>query len=66
LVLLAEVEHGRLTEIDHALAKFDSGEYGLDEDTGEPISFARLSVIPWARYAAQTQEEHDRRRGVLP
>ena len=66
LVLLAEVEHDRLVEIDHALAKFDEGEYGIDEDTGEPIGFPRLSVIPWARYGAQTQEEHDRRRGVLP
>jgi DnaK suppressor protein len=66
LVLLAEVEHSRLAEIDHALTKLESGGYGIDEDTDEPIGFARLSVIPWARYAAQTQEEHDRRRGVLP
>lgn len=66
LVLLAEAEHSRLVEIDHALAKFDDGEYGIDEDTGEPIGFPRLSVIPWARYGAETQEDRDRRRGVLP
>ena len=60
LVLLAESEHDRLGEIDHALSKFESGEYGIDEDTGEPIGFARLEVIPWARYSAQTQEDHDR------
>jgi DnaK suppressor protein len=62
LVSLAESEHTRLAEIDRALAKFETGEYGLDEDTGEPIGFGRLSAIPWARFAARTQEEHDRQR----
>jgi DnaK suppressor protein len=61
LVSLAESEHTRLAEIEHALGKFDSGEYGIDEDTGEPIGYGRLAVLPWARYAASTQEQHDRR-----
>ena len=56
LVTLAEADHTRLAEIDHALAKFDDGSYGLDEDSEEPIGFARLSVLPWARYGAETQE----------
>jgi RNA polymerase-binding transcription factor DksA len=60
LVSLSEAGHARLREIDHALAKFDTGEYGLDEETGEPIEYGRLSVIPWARFAAGTQEEHER------
>ena len=59
LVLLAESEHDRLAEIEHALSKFDTGEYGLDEETGEPIGFPRLSAIPWARFGVQTQEAHD-------
>jgi DnaK suppressor protein len=59
LVLLTEAEHARLREIDRALAKFDTGEYGLDEDTGEPIDVGRLSAIPWARFSAQTQEDHE-------
>jgi DnaK suppressor protein len=66
LTLLAETEHARLAEIDHALSKFDAGEYGIDEETGEPIGFPRLSVIPWARFSASTQEELDRERGALP
>ncbi|HKU37460.1 MAG TPA: TraR/DksA C4-type zinc finger protein [Polyangiales bacterium] len=65
LTLLAETEHARLGEIDHALAKFDTGEYGLDEETGEPIGYPRLAVIPWARFSASTQEELDRRRSAL-
>ena len=62
LVSLAESEHARLAAIDRALAKFDKGEYGYDEDTGEPIPFGRLAALPWARFSASTQEEHDRQR----
>ncbi|HEY2733956.1 MAG TPA: TraR/DksA C4-type zinc finger protein [Polyangiales bacterium] len=60
LITLAESERDRVGEIDRALAKFDSGEYGLDEETGEPIGFERLQVIPWARYSAATQETLER------
>jgi DnaK suppressor protein len=59
LLTLAESGHARLAEIDRALAKFDSGEYGLDEDSDEPIGFDRLRVIPWARFAASTQEARE-------
>ena len=62
LVTLAEGDHARLAEIEHALAKFSRGDYGLDEDTGEPIPFGRLAALPWARFSARTQEEHDRQR----
>jgi DnaK suppressor protein len=64
LVLLTEAEHAQLAEIDRALAKFDSGDYGLDEETGEPIDYGRLSVVPWARFSAQTQEEHEQLDGA--
>jgi RNA polymerase-binding transcription factor DksA len=61
LSVLAESERERIAEIEHALEKFDTGEYGLDEDTDEPIGFARLSVVPWARFAVTTQEDRERR-----
>jgi DnaK suppressor protein len=61
LVRLAESEHDRVAEIDHALSKFDTGEYGLDEDTDEPIGYPRLKLVPWARFAASTQEVRERR-----
>lgn len=60
LVSLAEVDHRRLREIERALAKFELGTYGLDEETGEPIEFARLAIIPWARRSARTEEERER------
>jgi RNA polymerase-binding transcription factor DksA len=62
LVSLAESDHARLAAIERALVKFENGEYGLDEDTGEPIPFGRLAALPWARFSASTQEEHDRQR----
>lgn len=62
LVSLVESEHVRLAEIEHALAKFDSGEYGLDEETDEPIDFKRLSILPWARYSTETQEALELKR----
>lgn len=36
-------------EIDHALAKFATGTYGICEISGEPIPVERLEAIPWAR-----------------
>ena len=59
LGILNAGEFDRLSEIDDALEKFETGEYGLDEDTGEPIGYGRLSIIPWARYTAENQERHE-------
>lgn len=38
-----------IAEIDHALAKFATGIYGICEVSGEPIPTERLEAIPWAR-----------------
>lgn len=58
-------EHDRvlLEEIEHALAKFDTGTYGFSEKTGRPIPFRRLLVVPWSRYDSDEAEriEHDAR-----
>jgi DnaK suppressor protein len=47
----------RLTDIEHALARFERGEYGVSELSGEPIGFGRLSAIPWARFTVQEEED---------
>jgi RNA polymerase-binding transcription factor len=46
---VAERERSLLAEVDHALAKFDAGTYGISEKTGAPIPYERLDAIPWAR-----------------
>jgi RNA polymerase-binding transcription factor DksA len=38
-----------LVEVEHALAKFDAGNYGLCENCGQPIAPARLEAKPAAR-----------------
>jgi DnaK suppressor protein len=49
-------------EIDRALAKFESGTYGASEESGEPIGFGRLRILPWARLTVQEEEVKERRR----
>ena len=62
LLKLADKERKLLAQIDHALRKLDSGEYGICEGTGEPIGFKRLSIRPWTRYSIQHKEELERRK----
>ena len=48
-ILFGERDRALLREVEHALAKFLDGSYGLSEASGEPIGFRRLEAIPWAR-----------------
>jgi len=50
--LLIERAREQLRDINDALAKFETGRYGLSERSGEPIGFRRLEAVPWARLAA--------------
>ena len=38
-----------IAEIDAALVRLGQGRYGISESTGDPIPYARLAVVPWAR-----------------
>ncbi len=49
-----------LREVDRALAKFSSENYGLCEGTEEPIGYPRLKARPWARYSIDYAEEKER------
>jgi len=49
-----------LTEVDHALTKFDLGTYGICEDTHVPIAEARLEALPYARYTVAAQEKREK------
>ncbi|WP_027726117.1 regulatory protein [Tuberibacillus calidus] len=52
--ILRKMAHEELSDINHALAKFENGTYGVDEVTGEKIPLARLEAMPTAR----TTKEH--------
>jgi DnaK suppressor protein len=60
-VLLNERDRVAVREIDAALARMDDGTYGLSEDSGDPIGFARLKIVPMARLTVQEAEELERR-----
>jgi DnaK suppressor protein len=47
LVLSAQAR-GAVVEIDRALAKIDTGNYGTCEQCGQPIPQARLKALPYA------------------
>ena len=56
-ILRADRDRAQLREVEGALRRMDAGTYGISEISGDPISFARLRAIPWARY--DSDEEPD-------
>ena len=58
-----------LAEIDHAMDKVQSGDYGICEGTGEPIPRRRLELRPWTRHSVKYKEQLERMkksgRGVV-
>jgi DnaK suppressor protein len=50
-------------EIDAALQRIDSGEYGICESCGDAIEERRLDAVPWARrcFADETEFEKEHR-----
>jgi DnaK suppressor protein len=56
-------ERDLLAEIEHALARIQSGTYGVCEGDGQFIPRARLRAIPWTRYCVRCASLNE--RGVL-
>ena len=58
-----------LDEIEHALAKIETGDYGYCEGTGDPIPKRRLELRPWCRHSVKYKEKLERMkksgRGVV-
>ncbi len=57
-------ERERLGEVEAALARMEAGTYGICEETGDPIPFARLQSEPTTRYTVEALEllEQERKR----
>ena len=53
-----------ISKIDEALRRIEEGAYGYCEETGEPISLARLEARPIATLGLEAQERHERRERV--
>jgi DnaK suppressor protein len=65
---IAEVRHAlaELAEVDAALARVRSGNYGECRDCGEPIAVARLSAYPTATRCLACQERYEKKIGGPP
>jgi DnaK suppressor protein len=50
----------KIKEIDDALARMESGTYGICEETEEPIEEKRLIAIPWTRLSLEGAEVRER------
>lgn len=53
-------ERKLISKINQALERVEEGEYGFCEETGEPISIARLKARPNATLSLEAQERHER------
>jgi DnaK suppressor protein len=53
-----------ISKIDEALRRIEDGSYGYCEETGEPITLARLEARPVATLSLEAQERHERRERV--
>jgi len=54
---LMEGEEDILREIDAALARVETGTYGICEESGKRITKARLRAIPYTRYCVESAEK---------
>jgi RNA polymerase-binding protein DksA len=52
-----------LREVEAALKRIRSGNYGVCEETGEPIPFERLRAQPTARRTVAAQAAYERAHG---
>src|SRR6185312_12141484 len=53
-----------IAKIDAALKRLEDGTYGFCEETGDPITIARLDARPIATLSLEAQEMHERREKV--
>src|SRR5262245_22638916 len=53
LLSLTDLERQELLQIDEALQRIDSGEYGICQQCGAEIPQKRLEVAPWVRHCVR-------------
>lgn len=61
-VSLARQLRRSLTDVNHALGKFEDGTYGICEDCGSIIELARLEALPSAGLCLDCQSRREGKR----
>ena len=57
LLNLSEAHHRQMQDIDAALTRFESGDYGICASCGEDISPRRMEVRPFSRYCIECKTD---------
>jgi len=55
-----------LTEMEHALRKFDSGTYGLCDNCGQQIDPARLEALPEVNLCLSCKAQEEKKAKMMP
>lgn len=55
-LITQERMRAQLSEIESALARMENGQFGVCEETEEPIEVDRLLTIPWTRLSIEGAE----------
>jgi RNA polymerase-binding protein DksA len=58
-IALIRRERAELALVTSALARMDQGSYGICEECGEEIPYARLKAIPFTKYCINCKEDKD-------
>ncbi|MCF6292666.1 MAG: RNA polymerase-binding protein DksA [Robiginitomaculum sp.] len=53
-----------ISKIDAAIRRIEEGSFGYCEETGDPISLARLDARPIATFSLDAQERHERNERI--
>lgn len=59
---LVSSEQDALNEVEEAIQRIKSGNYGICEVTGEPIAKERLEAVPFARFSVEGQAEYEKNK----
>lgn len=61
-LLLSDRDREKLRDIDEALHRIDTGEYGSCEECGEDIAFGRLMVLPLTRHCVRCKSNLEKQQ----
>ena len=53
-----------LYEVEAALGRIKSGQYGICERTGQPIPARRLRSVPWTRFSEEAEADLEKKPGA--
>jgi DnaK suppressor protein len=64
-LLLGDRERKKLQQVDDALHRLDSGEYGICEECGGEIAPGRLEAMPFSRLCVTCQSEFEQTQRTM-